>query len=118
MDKKFDISDKVAAITYKGCVTIEYFDIVKGKKIINAYNEGTYNLFDSLAKALRKDTFTIPDSIMLYKGSDDTDNILNSPVHYTVTPLLYNQLFSVGSVVTTSFFLSPLESFSPSEVYQ
>ena len=94
MDKKFNISDTIAAVTYKGCVTIEYFDIVKGKKTINAYNEGTNNLFDSLAKALRKDTFTIPDSIMLYKGNSDADNVLNSPIPYTVTPLLYRATYN------------------------
>ena len=37
--KKINITDKIGtAIAYKGCVTIEYFDKIDGKKVINAYN--------------------------------------------------------------------------------
>ena len=95
MSKKLNISDKIETVTYKGCVTIEYFDIVKGKKVINAYNAGTSYLFNSLARALRGDTFDIPDSIMLYKGNNDTtDKILASPIPYTTTPLLYSATYN------------------------
>ena len=51
--KKINITDKIGtAIAYKGCVTIEYFDKIDGKKVINAYNEGQTALFNAIVKML------------------------------------------------------------------
>ena len=51
--KKINITDKIGtAIAYKGCVTIEYFDKIDGKKVINAYNKGQTALFNAIVKML------------------------------------------------------------------
>ena len=89
--KKINITDKIGtAITYKGCVTVEYFDKIDGKKVINAYNEGQTALFNAIVKMLSgRDINNIarPSSIDLF---DDEDNpVLNRPVKYLVNPVLY-----------------------------
>lgn len=88
--KKINITDKIgAAITYKGCVTIEYFDKIDGKKVINAYNEGRTALFNAIVKMLSgRDINNIarPSSIDLF---DAGGSVLSRPVAYLVTPVLY-----------------------------
>ena len=89
--KKINITDKIGtAIAYKGCVTIEYFDKIDGKKVINAYNEGQTALFNAIVKMLSgRDINNIarPSSIDLFDGGNKS--VLNRPVAYLVTPVLY-----------------------------
>ena len=89
--KKINITDKIGtAIAYKGCVTIEYFDKIDGKKVINAYNEGRTALFNAIVKMLSgRDINNIarPSSIDLF--ADGNEPVLNRPVTYLVTPVLY-----------------------------
>ena len=89
--KKINITDKIGtAIAYKGCVTIEYFDKIDGKKVINAYNEGQTALFNAIVKMLSgRDINNIarPSSIELF--DDRGEPVLNRPVAYLVTPVLY-----------------------------
>lgn len=89
--KKINITDKIGtAITYKGCVTIEYFDKIDGKKVINAYNEGQTALFNAIVKMLSgRDINNIarPSSIDLF--DDGGEPVLNRPVKYLVNPVLY-----------------------------
>lgn len=89
--KKINITDKIGtAITYKGCVTIEYFDKIDGKKVINAYNEGQTALFNAIVKMLSgRDINNIarPSSIDLF--ADGGEPVLNRPVKYLVNPVLY-----------------------------
>ena len=89
--KKINITDKIGtAIAYKGCVTIEYFDKIDGKKVINAYNEGQTALFNAIVKMLSgRDINNIarPSSIDLF--NDEGESVLNRPVTYLVTPVLY-----------------------------
>lgn len=89
--KKINITDKIGtAIAYKGCVTIEYFDKINGKKVINAYNEGQTALFNAIVKMLSgRDINNIvrPSSINLFDDGDEP--VLNRPVAYLVTPVLY-----------------------------
>ena len=89
--KKINITDKIGtAIAYKGCVTIEYFDKIDGKKVINAYNEGQTALFNAIVKMLSgRDINNIarPSSIDLF--DDGNESVLNRPVKYLVNPVLY-----------------------------
>ena len=89
--KKINITDKIGtAIAYKGCVTIEYFDKIDGKKVINAYNEGQTALFNAIVKMLSGrdiNNITRPSSIDLF--DDGNKSVLNRPVAYLVTPVLY-----------------------------
>ena len=89
--KKINITDKIGtAITYKGCVTIEYFDKIDGKKVINAYNEGRTALFNAIVKMLSgRDINNIarPSSIDLFDAGGES--VLNRPVKYLVNPVLY-----------------------------
>lgn len=89
--KKINITDKIGtAIAYKGCVTIEYFDKIDGKKVINAYNEGQTALFNAIVKMLSgRDINNIarPSSIDLFDDGDES--VLNRPVKYLVNPVLY-----------------------------
>lgn len=89
--KKINITDKIGtAIAYKGCVTIEYFDKIDGKKVINAYNEGQTALFNAIVKMLSgRDINNIarPSSIDLFNDKDES--VLNRPVKYLVNPVLY-----------------------------
>ena len=89
--KKINITDKIGtAIAYKGCVTIEYFDKIDGKKVINAYNEGQTALFNAIVKMLSgRDINNIarPSSIDLFDGGNEP--VLNRPVKYLVNPVLY-----------------------------
>ena len=89
--KKINITDKIGtAITYKGCVTVEYFDKIDGKKVINAYNEGQTALFNAIVKMLSgRDINNIarPSSIDLF--DDGNESVLNRPVKYLVNPVLY-----------------------------
>ena len=88
--KKINITDKIGtAIAYKGCVTIEYFDKIDGKKVINAYNEGQTALFNAIVKMLSgRDINNIarPAQIDLLTPED---SVLSRPVAYLVTPVLY-----------------------------
>ena len=89
--KKINITDKIGtAITYKGCVTVEYFDKIDGKKVINAYNEGRTALFNAIVKMLSgRDINNIarPSSIDLFDAGGES--VLNRPVKYLVNPVLY-----------------------------
>ena len=89
--KKINIADKIGtAVAYKGCVTIEYFDKISGKKVINAYNEGQTALFNAIVKMLSgRDINNIarPSSIDLFDAGNKS--VLNRPVAYLVTPVLY-----------------------------
>lgn len=98
--KKINITDKIGtAIAYKGCVTIEYFDKIDGKKVINAYNEGQTALFNAIVKMLSgRDINNIarPKQIDLFTLVPSTDpsapkesSVLSRPVAYLVTPVLY-----------------------------
>ena len=88
--KKINITDKIGtAIAYKGCVTIEYFDKIDGKKVINAYNEGQTALFNAIVKMLSgRDINNIvrPAQIDLLTSEG---SVLSRPVAYLVTPVLY-----------------------------
>lgn len=88
--KKINITDKIGtAIAYKGCVTIEYFDKIDGKKVINAYNEGQTALFNAIVKMLSgRDINNIarPKQINLLTSEG---SVLSRPVAYLVTPVLY-----------------------------
>lgn len=88
--KKINITDKIGtAIAYKGCVTIEYFDKIDGKKVINAYNEGQTVLFNAIVKMLSgRDINNIarPAQIDLLTSEG---SVLNGPVSYAVNPILY-----------------------------
>ena len=88
--KKINITDKIGtAITYKGCVTIEYFDKISGKKVINAYNEGQTALFNAIVKMLEgRDINNIvrPAQIDLLTSEG---SVLSGPVPYVVNPILY-----------------------------
>ena len=88
--KKINITDKIGtAIAYKGCVTIEYFDKIDGKKVINAYNEGQTALFNAIVKMLEgRDINNIvrPAQIDLLTSEG---SVLNGPVSYVVNPILY-----------------------------
>ena len=88
--KKINITDKIGtAIAYKGCVTIEYFDKIDGKKVINAYNEGQAALFNAIVKMLSgRDINNIarPAQIDLLTSEG---SVLSRPVAYLVTPVLY-----------------------------
>ena len=88
--KKINITDKIGtAITYKGCVTIEYFDKIDGKKVINAYNEGQTALFNAIVKMLEgRDINNIvrPAQIDLLTAEG---SVLSGPVPYVVNPVLY-----------------------------
>ena len=87
--KKINIADKIGtAIAYKGCVTIEYFDKIDGKKVINAYNEGQTALFNAIVKMLEgRDINNIvrPAQIDLLTSEG---SVLNGPVSYEVNPIL------------------------------
>lgn len=89
--KKINIADKIGtAVAYKGCVTIEYFDKINGKKVINAYNEGQTALFNAIVKMLSgRDINNIarPSSIDLFDAGGES--VLNRPVKYLVNPVLY-----------------------------
>ena len=89
--KKINITDKIGtAITYKGCVTVEYFDKIDGKKVINAYNEGQTALFNAIVKMLSGgdiNNIARPSSIDLF--DDGGKPVLNNPVKYLVNPVLY-----------------------------
>ena len=88
--KKINITDKIGtAITYKGCVTVEYFDKIDGKKVINAYNEGQTALFNAIVKMLEgRDINNIarPAQIDLLTSEG---SVLSGPVPYVVNPILY-----------------------------
>ena len=88
--KKINITDKIGtAIAYKGCVTIEYFDKIDGKKVINTYNEGQTALFNAIVKMLEgRDINNIvrPAQIDLLTSEG---SVLSRPVAYLVTPVLY-----------------------------
>lgn len=88
--KKINIADKIGtAIAYKGCVTVEYFDKIDGKKVINAYNEGQTALFNAIVKMLSgRDINNIarPKQIDLLTSEG---SVLNGPVSYVVNPILY-----------------------------
>ncbi len=88
--KKINIADKIGtAIAYKGCVTIEYFDKIDGKKVINAYNEGQTALFNAIVKMLEgRDINNIvrPAQIDLLTSEG---SVLSGPVSYVVNPILY-----------------------------
>ena len=88
--KKINITDKIGtAIAYKGCVTVEYFDKIDGKKVINAYNEGQTALFNAIVKMLEgRDINNIvrPAQIDLLTSEG---SVLNGPVSYVVNPILY-----------------------------
>ena len=88
--KKINITDKIGtAIAYKGCVTIEYFDKIDGKKVINAYNEGQTALFNAIVKMLEgRDINNIvrPAQIDLLTSEG---SVLSGPVPYVVNPILY-----------------------------
>ena len=88
--KKINIADKIGtAVAYKGCVTIEYFDKISGKKVINAYNEGQAALFNAIVKMLEgRDINNIvrPAQIDLLTAEG---SVLSGPVPYVVNPVLY-----------------------------
>ena len=88
--KKINITDKIGtAVAYKGCVTIEYFDKISGKKVINAYNEGQTALFNAIVKMLEgRDINNIvrPAQIDLLTSEG---SVLSGPVPYVVNPILY-----------------------------
>lgn len=92
--KKINITDKIGtAITYKGCVTVEYFDKIDGKKVINAYNEGQAALFNAIVKMLEgRDINNIirPSHIDLFANDGAAAvEILNGPVPYLNDPILF-----------------------------
>lgn len=110
--KKINIADKInTAIAYKGCVTVEYFDKINGKKVINAHNEGQTALFNAIVKMLEgRDINSIsrPSSIGLFNAGGE--NVLNGSVKYLVTPVLYvakkdtngNYTYSSSNVETSA----------------
>lgn len=98
MSKKFkmEITDKVNAITYDGCVTIKCFSIVNGKKVINIHNKGENALFESIVHALRGDSFDRPAAVRL--GNSEHDDAIGVSYAYRTTPLLYHATYQGDGV--------------------
>lgn len=90
-NKKIKLTNNIKAhVDYTGAVEIVYFDVIQGKKVINAYNSAKPQLFKSLVKFLAGDSNnSIPSKIDLYvKENEQYQSALIISIPYLTSPLI------------------------------